>query len=122
MKEVMEAFSIRWLIEVFFEDWSGYQGFYSLAKQCGEEGSLRPLTLSLLFDHCFLFHADQLSLLKHNQPLATFGSLLEKTRAMALCHFIQGILNDPNPKDKLRQFIDNLEDIYPLRSSNALYP
>jgi hypothetical protein len=33
MKEIMELFTIRWLVECFFEDWACYQGFCSLAKQ-----------------------------------------------------------------------------------------
>jgi hypothetical protein len=117
MKEVMSAFSVRWLIEVFFEDWSGHHGFCSLAKQCGEEGSLRPLILSLLFDHCFLFHEDQRAFLEHQQPLATFGSLIEKTRVMALCDLIQQILEEESPKIKLQQLVDGLEELYPLRPS-----
>lgn len=117
MKEVMEAFSIRWLIEVFFEDWSGHHGFCSLAKQCGEEGSLRPLILSLLFDHCFFFHEDQCSSLKHNRPLATFGSLAEKSQVQALCHFVQQLLEDESPKKRLQELVDSLDDLYPLRAS-----
>jgi len=117
MKEVIEAFSIRWLIEVFFEDWSGYNGFCSLAKQCGEEGSLRPLILSYLFDHCFLYHEDQHAFLTNKQPLATFGSLIEKSRAQALFHFIQEILEDESPKEKLNNLISNLDEIYPLQPS-----
>jgi hypothetical protein len=46
MKEVIQAYSLRWYIEVFFEDWSGNCGFCSMAKQCGVEGSERPLILS----------------------------------------------------------------------------
>ena len=117
MKEIIEAFSIRWLIEVFFEDWSGYHGFCSLAKQCGKEGSLRPLTLSLLFDHCFLFHPDQLNSFKSKTPLATFGSLAEKTRASAICYSVQKILEKDNPLEELKKLMDCLEDVYLLRES-----
>jgi len=117
MKEVMQTFSILWLIEVFFADWSGYHGFCSLAKQCGFEGSLRPLILSLLFDHCFLFHVDQCDLLKQEQSLATFGSLVEKSRAQAFCHFIQKILEEESPKEKLKELVNSLDDLYPLRPS-----
>jgi hypothetical protein len=117
MKEIAEIFTLRWLIEVFFEDWSMYNGFCSLAKQCDEDGSLRPLTLSLLFDHCFLFHTDQSSRIDHAHSLATFGTLLEKSRAMALCHFIQQIIEDNEPKEKLKTLIESLDDIFPLRQS-----
>jgi hypothetical protein len=117
MKMIMEAFSLRWLIEVFFEDWSCYHGFCSLAKQCGAEGSLRPLTLSLLFDHCFFFHEIQINFLKNNNSLATFGTLLEKTRSEAFCHFIRHILEDDSPKEKLQELVDHLDEIFPLRTS-----
>jgi hypothetical protein len=94
-----------------------YNGFCSLAKQCDEDGSLRPLTLSLLFDHCFLFDAEQSSRIDHAHSLATFGTLLEKNRAMALCHFIQEIIEDEEPKEKFKILVDNLDDIFPLRQS-----
>jgi hypothetical protein len=117
MKRIMEIFSLRWLIEVFFEDWSCYNGFCSLAKQCGEEGSLRPLILSLLFDHCFFFHKQQALLLENHSSLATFGTLVERTRAEAFCHFIYQILEDDSPKAKLQELVDNLDEVFPLRSS-----
>lgn len=117
MKRVMEVFSLRWLIEVFFEDWSCYNGFCSLAKQCGEEGSLRPLILSLLFDHCFFFHKQQAFLLENNSSLATFGTLVERTRAEAFCHFIYQILEEDSPKAKLQELVDHLDEVFPLRSS-----
>jgi hypothetical protein len=117
MNRIMEIFSLRWLIEVFFEDWSCYSGFCNLAKQCGEEGSLRPLILSLLFDHCFFFHEKQILFLENQSSLATFGTLLERTRAEAFCHFIEQILEDDSPKAKLQELIDNLEEIIPLRNS-----
>lgn len=117
MKMIIEAFSLRWLIEVFFEDWSCYHGFCSLAKQCGIEGSLRPLILSLLFDHCFFFHAIQTISLKNECSLATFGTLLERIRSEALCHFIRQILDDESPKAKLQELVDHLEEVFPLRSS-----
>ena len=113
----MEVFSIRWLIEVFFEDGSCYNGFCSLAKQCGADGSLRPLILSLLFDHCFFFHEEQLFFLEKNRSLATFGTLLEKTKAQAICEVIHQILEDESPKKRLQEFVDILEDVFPLTPS-----
>ncbi len=36
---------------------------------------------------------------------------------MALCHFIKQIVEDNEPKEKLRALIDSLDDIFPLRLS-----
>ena len=63
------------------------------------------------------WNGDQSRRLKHNQPLATFGSLVEKSRAMAWCQSIQDILAGPDPKAKLLQLVDSLEEVYPLRPS-----
>jgi len=118
MKEIIEMFSLRWLIEVFFEDWSSYQGFCSLAKQCGVEGSERPLILSLLFDHCFFFHEEQQSCIENRSPLATFGSLLEKTRANTFCRFVEDVIKHESPKSKLQELADQIDDVFELRPSN----
>lgn len=117
MQSIMDIFSSRWLIEVFFEDWSCYNGFCSLAKQCGDEGSLRPLTLSLLFDHCFFFHSEQKVLLENNSSLTTFGTLIEKVRAQALHEFIQTIVEDESPKKRLQEFANNIDFVFQLRKS-----
>ena len=39
--DIVQARSLRWLIEVFFEDWKAHHGWAKLAKQPGEEGSVR---------------------------------------------------------------------------------
>jgi Transposase DDE domain len=117
MKSIMEAYTARWLIEVFIEDWSCYNGFCSLAKQCGVEGSERPLILSLLFDHCFLFHQHQQVSIENKLPLASFGSLLEKTRFEALCYFINAIIDSKSPKEKLKSLIDEADYIFKFRNS-----
>lgn len=93
MTSVMQSYTLRWLIEVFFEDWSCYCGFCSLAKQRGYEGSARPLILSLLFDHCFLLHPAQQSFIEEREPLATLGSLISQSQSEALCQFFSDIIN-----------------------------
>lgn len=99
MKDVMQEYTLRWLIEVFFEDWSGYCGFCSLAKQRGYDGSARPLILSLLFDHCFLLHPTQKSFIENGKPLATLGSLINHAQYEALNLFISGIIHHENPQE-----------------------
>ncbi|GFO71735.1 hypothetical protein BJAS_P1414 [Bathymodiolus japonicus methanotrophic gill symbiont] len=58
---IIQAYTLRWLIEVFFEDWKLYEGWGREAKQLDEEGSSRGLILSLLFDHCLLLHTEQIA-------------------------------------------------------------
>ena len=56
---MVKAYSLRWLVEVFIEDWKKYEGWGQLALQQGDEGSFRGVVLSLLVDLCLLFHPDQ---------------------------------------------------------------
>jgi hypothetical protein len=121
MKTVVQAYTVRWLIEVFFEDWSCYSGFCSLAKQCGFEGSERPLTLSLLFDHCFFLHEQQQVSIEKRLPLATFGSLLEKTRMEAVLRFVQCAVETKQKEDistdAWEQVIKQIREIFEVRPS-----
>ena len=117
MKEIMQAYTLRWLIEVFFEDWSSYCGFCSMAKQRGVEGSERPLILSLLFDHCFFFHTQQIHFVANKLPLATLGSLVEKSRFDALCGLLSQIMESENPKQRIGELTCLANDIFKLRRS-----
>jgi hypothetical protein len=51
-QDILQAATLRWLVEVFFQEWKAYEGWGTLTKQRGEEGSSRSLILSLLVDHC----------------------------------------------------------------------
>ena len=64
--DIARHYTLRWLVEVFIEDWKGFEGWNMLAKQQGEEGSMRGVTLSLLCDHMLLVHPKQTALLKNN--------------------------------------------------------
>jgi hypothetical protein len=50
--DILQCYTLRWLVEVFFADWKLYEGWAGLAKQPGEEGSVRGVTLSLLLGAC----------------------------------------------------------------------
>lgn len=117
MLQVMNSYSLRWLIEVFLEDWANYGGFCSLAKQQNVEGSERPLILSLLFDHCFLLHPEQERSIEKQASLATFGSLIERSRMEAFITFIQHILEREQPKEAFAAIIKDINDIFILRPS-----
>ena len=59
------------------------------------------MILSLLFDHCFLLHPEQSLSIKKQASLATFGSLLERSRMEAFIKFMQHFLEKEHPKKAL---------------------
>jgi hypothetical protein len=65
-QDIVQVYTYRWLVEVFFEDWKLYEGWGQLAKQPGYDGSSRSLILSLLLDHCLLLHPEQKIRLENN--------------------------------------------------------
>jgi hypothetical protein len=115
--DIVQAYTLRWLAEVFFEDWKLYQGWGQLTKQCDDEGSSRGLILSLLLDHCLLTHPQQLARLENKLPAATVGSLLEKIRVDSLLSFIRSLLDADNPQQKLALLSKAVEDVFKLAPS-----
>ncbi|MFI3179472.1 MAG: transposase, partial [Methylococcaceae bacterium] len=82
--DIVQAYTLRWLVEVFFEDWKLYEGWGREAKQLDEEGSSRGLILSLLFDHCLLLHPEQMARIENKLPAYTVGSLQRKSQMEVL--------------------------------------
>lgn len=115
--DIIKAFALRWLVEVFIQDWKSYEGWHQLAKQRGIEGSERGLTLSLLCDHALHFHKDQLALFENKEPAITVGSIREKIMMESLCAFIEKIINSENPKAMFNEYVDQISQIFELRSS-----
>lgn len=115
--DIIQAYTLRWLVEVFFEDWKSYEGWAQLAKQPDEEGSHRGLILSLLVDHCLFFHPEQSARLENKLPAFTVGSLREKIRAESLFEFIKELLESDNPQENLKLLIKNAEKVFQLNES-----
>jgi hypothetical protein len=105
------------LIEVFFEDWKGYEGWSALTMQPGAERSSRSLILSLLVDQCLLLHPDQLAQLKHRQPAFTVGSLINRIKVESVLTVIREVLTAADPEYHLRQLSDTLVQYFDLRPS-----
>ena len=118
VQDVLECFSIRWLVEVFFQDWKMYEGWGQLTKHVGAEGSRNSLILSLLFDHCLLSHPTQAAMIKDNLPLHTVGSLRNKLSVQSLVQVFQYILAQPDPKAYLVKLVKQIDEIYMLRASS----
>lgn len=106
--DIVEAYTFRWLVEVFFQDWKGYEGFAALTKHPGADGSSRSLILSLLTDHALFFHPEQLARIENKLPAWTVGSLTEKIKVEVLSSVIKDIIDSSEPVDQLRDFAENL--------------
>jgi len=100
-KDIIQAYTLRWLVEVFFEDWKLYEGWGREAKQLDEEGSSRGLILSLLFDHCLILHPEQSARIENKLPAYTVGSLQRKSQMDVLLEFIKAMLEQHNPAGEL---------------------
>jgi Transposase DDE domain len=115
--DIIKAYSLRWLVEVFIQDWKSYEGWNQLAKQRGEEGSDHGVILSLLCDHALLLHQDQKALFENKQPAITVGSLREKVMMESLSAFIEGIVSSDDPKAMFEEYSDKISELFELRSS-----
>jgi hypothetical protein len=113
----LEVYGLRWLVEVFLQDWKSYEGWGQLTKQQGEEGSSRSLILSLLLDHCLFFHPEQLARLENTLPASTVGSLQEQIKAENLLHFIQGLLATDQPEETLKRLSQAVVETFQLAPS-----
>ena len=115
--DIIQAYTLRWLVEVFFEDWKLYEGWGREAKQMDEEGSSRGLILSLLFDHCLLLHPEQTARIENKLPAYTVGSLQRKSQIDVLLEFIKTLLKHQNPADKLKELAGLVDDVFQLMPS-----
>ena len=109
---IIKTYSLRWLVEVFFQDWKSYEGWGQLTKHTGYDGSVRGLILSLLLDHCLLFHPEQKAQIDGKLPAFTVGSLREKVIVESLMQFITSLLNSKKPKEKLKNLVENTDIIF----------
>ena len=88
-----------------------------MTKQTDEEGSSRSLILSLLLDHCLLFHHEQLARLENKLPACTVGSLQRRAQMECLIDFIRGLLSADNIQEKLNLLAKSVEDVFHLKDS-----
>jgi len=115
--DIMEAYTLRWLVEVFFQDWKANEGWGKLTKQPGEEGSSRSLILSLLVDHSLFFHPAQIAQLENKFPAYTVGSLTEKIKVEAIMNLFEQIIFSDAPVERFKEFAraveNNVVKLYP---------
>ena len=115
--DIIQAYSLRWLVEVFFEDWKLYEGWGQEAKQFDEEGSSRGLILSLLIDHCLLLHPEQKACIENKLPVFTVGSLQRRAQMDVLLESVKSLLQQENPGEKLKKMGQVIKDVFRLMPS-----
>jgi len=116
-EDIVQTFTLRWLVEVFIQDWKGHEGWGALTKQPGQDGSSHGLILSLLVDHCLLLHPAQLAQMKHCQPAFTVGSLINHIKVDSLLEVFRTILTAADPAHQFQQLSDALAEGFQLQPS-----
>ena len=116
-KDIAQLYTLRWLIEVFFEDWKAHGGWNKLTKHQGVEGSTRGVILSLLSDHMLLLHPEQSARLKSKQPGLPVGCVTERLKVDALISTVADIVHADDPVAVLDSFTKSLREALPLRPS-----
>ena len=115
--DIVQGHTLRWLVEVFVQDWKSHQGWNQLTKQPGEEGARQSVILSLLVDHCLFFHPDQLAQLKNNLPAYTVGSLRAHVQVECLVDVIQKLVSSDDSQGQLHRFTQALHTMFVLGRS-----
>jgi hypothetical protein len=118
MTDIAFAYTMRWLVEVFFSDWKSYEGWCQMAKQPGVEGSCRGVILSLLTDHALLLHPDQTALIKRKLPASTVGSLRDKIRFDAIIEFIRQLVDCADPTTAVEECLVAIKQVVVLSPSS----
>ena len=117
--DIVEAYTLRWLIEVFFEDWKISEGWGRLTKHTGEKGSRRGVVLSLMTDHCLFFHPDQQAFIDDNLTACTVGSLIRQIRIECFLQFVKEMVTSEEQNRKLDDLAEILKnEIYQLMPSS----
>ena len=99
-KDVVQVFTYRWLVEVFFYDWKCYEGWGQAAIQQKNAGALLGVHMSLLVDQCLLSHPEQIRRIQSGLPACTVGSLREKLIVEFHLEQIKCLLLSENPREK----------------------
>jgi len=110
--DIVQGHTLRWLVEVFIQDWKSHEGWSQLTKQPGAEGARHSVILSLLVDHSLFMHPDQQRQLKNNLPAYTVGSLRANVQVECLVDVIDDLVSSDDPQDKLKRFTHALHEVF----------
>ena len=115
--DIVQGQTLRWLVEVFIQDWKSYEGWGQLTKQPGDEGARHSVILSLLVDHSLFLHPDQQHQLKNNLPAYTVGSLRAHVQVECLVEVISDLVSSDDPQEQLKRFSNALHEVFAFGSS-----
>ncbi len=107
---MIHYYSLRWLVEVFIEDWKLHEGWGKMACQQAEEGARRGLFLSLMLDHSLFFYAEQTALIKRKLPALTVVRLHSAIENDSLVSMISDVINDDEPVTALERLKIQLKE------------
>jgi hypothetical protein len=110
--DIVQAHTLRWLVEVFIQDWKSHEGWNQLTKQPGKEGARRGVILSLLVDHALFLPPDQHARLTNHLPAYTVGSLRANVQVECLLDVIGTVVSCDDPKGQLQRFTQALHDVF----------
>jgi len=113
----VQGHSLRWLVEVFMQDWKSYAGWSPLPKQPGAEGARQSVSLRLLVDHRLFLPPDPQGQLKHHRPAYTVESLRAHVHAECLSDVIDDLVSADHPQDHLHRFTTALHEVLALGQS-----
>ena len=116
--DIARAYTLRWIVEVFIEDWKSHCGWNTLSKQQGVEGASRGVILSLLCDHMLLLHPEQSARLKNQQPGLPVGCMIERIKAEALVTTIEKVALSDNPRSAFESISRAILEALPNRPSS----
>jgi hypothetical protein len=110
--DIVQGQTLRWLVEVFIQDWKSHEGWAQLTKQPGAEGARRSVILSLLVDQSLFVHPDQQAQLTNNLPAYTVGSLRANVQVECLVDVIDDLVSSDEPQDKLQCCTEALHEVF----------
>ena len=110
--DIVQGHSLRWLVEVFIQDWKSHEGWSQLTKQPGDEGARQSVILSLLVDHALFLPPDQHAQLKNNLPAYTVGSLRANVQVECLVDVIDDLVAADDPQEKLQGLTKALHEVF----------
>ena len=110
--DIVQGHTLRWLVEVFIQDWKSHEGWSPLTKQPGEEGARHSVILSLLVDYSLFVHPDQQRQLKNNLPAYTVGSLRANVQVECLVDVIDDLVSSDDPQEKMKRFTQALHEVF----------
>ena len=115
--DIVQGHTLRWLVEVFIQDWKSYEGWGQLTKQPGDEGARHSVILSLLVAHSLFLHPDQQRQLQNNLPAYTVGSLRANVQVECLVEVIDDLVSSDDSQEKLKRFTNALHEVFAFGSS-----